>query len=56
MPLNPLIFQQKEVLKRNLLYRNVLIKVEGLDMAVVDSYCQFINSTSGMLGLEVTKQ
>lgn len=44
------------MLQRDLVYSNVLFKLEGLDEAILDNFCQFITSVSGMLDVEVTKQ
>ena len=49
-------WQSKQFLKRRLTYFDLLIKLEGLDGAVLDNFCQFVASASKMMNLEVTKK
>ena len=48
--------QSKQFLKRRLVYFNLLIKLEGLDGAVLDNLSQFVVSSSKMMNLQVTKK
>ncbi|XP_073247706.1 small ribosomal subunit protein uS10m-like isoform X2 [Porites lutea] len=48
--------ESKQFLKRYLTYFNLLIKLEGLDSAVLDNFCQFVVSASRMMDLKVTKK
>ena len=50
------VLQSKQFLKRYLTYFNLLIKLEGLDSAVLENFCQFVVSASRMMNLEVTKK
>lgn len=43
-------------MKRDLIYPNLLVTVKGYDPAVLDHYCQFIQSASHIFDLEVTKK
>ncbi|XP_068728626.1 small ribosomal subunit protein uS10m-like isoform X3 [Montipora capricornis] len=48
--------ESKQFLKRRLVYFNLLIKLEGLDGAVLDNLSQFVVSSSKMMNLQVTKK
>ncbi|XP_031565772.1 28S ribosomal protein S10, mitochondrial-like [Actinia tenebrosa] len=47
---------EKNLMKRDLLYPNILITIKGYDPAILDSFCQFIQSGSHIFGLEVIKK
>lgn len=53
---NIIIHPQKQLMKRDLLYPNILVTVKGYDAAVLDHFCQFIQSGGHIFDLDVTKK
>ncbi|XP_020892625.1 probable 28S ribosomal protein S10, mitochondrial [Exaiptasia diaphana] len=51
-----LVNTEKRLMKRDLIYPNILVTVKGYDAAVLDHFCQFIKGASHIFDLDVTKK